>query len=237
MCGIAGILTRDGAPGPDPRGVSESLLAALAHRGPDDRGLAEIRAGGTHGLLAHTRLAILDLSSAGHQPMSNPGTGDLLTLNGEIYNFRSLRAQLPEPWRSTSDGEVLLKGYAAWGRGVLERLRGMFAFGLWDARRQELFLARDRFGIKPLYYVAGNGFFAFASEVRALLSAGLAKPELDPDGLWSFLGYQAPAAPSTLIRGIRSLPAGSWLSVGRGGELRSGTYWDLHTAAQATRDD
>ena len=147
--------------------------------------------------LGHTRLAIIDLSDAGSQPMTlttDNGNTLHITFNGEIYNHADVRRQLdPNGWRSHSDTEVIVRAYARWGPGCLSRLRGMFAFAIWDSHRQELFLARDRLGIKPLYYATTQpGQFTFASEVRALLASGRVARRLDVDGLLGYLTYQSP---------------------------------------------
>ncbi len=228
------------------RDVVSRMVEALGHRGPDGRAVTTLDAGPALVLaLGHTRLAILDLSPAGGQPMSNPETGDWLTHNGEIYNHRQLRDELSihggEPdlqgngWRSRSDTEVILKAYGRWGRECLERLRGMFAFALWDAGRRTLFLARDRLGIKPLYYCSGDGFFLFASEVRALLASGLVRRRLDAVALGEYLAYQSIPAPRTLIKGVHALPPGSSLTVEAGGTMATGRYWDLleHASPEA----
>ncbi|MBI3016263.1 MAG: asparagine synthase (glutamine-hydrolyzing), partial [Candidatus Tectomicrobia bacterium] len=197
--------------------------------------------------LGSTRLAILDLSANGHQPMPDPATGNWISFNGEIYNFRELLAELKiaDPrltTRSQTDTEVILKAYARWGRDCVRRLRGMFAFALWDQGRQELFLARDRLGIKPLYYYDHEGTFLFASEVRAILASGLVLRRLDPVGVWGYLAYQSVPAPRTLIQGIRVLPPGSWMTVDSQGTITGGRYWDLledasPDARSATREE
>jgi len=234
MCGIAGLLL----PGID--GQTGRLAAAnqsvtrmvesLRHRGPDGCGQQVIcGATGPIVVLGHTRLAIIDPSPAGRQPMASADGSALITFNGEIYNFRALRAALRnEVWHSHSDTEVVLKAYARWQRECLAHLRGMFAFALWDAPRRELFLARDRLGIKPVYYACiDGGGFAFASEVRALLASGLVPPRLDPVALSHYLAYQSLPAPRTLVQGVRSLRPGCWLSVNAGGTVTQGSYWDL----------
>jgi len=187
MCGIAGVV----GVLPDP-GVVERMVDRLHHRGPDDRGTW--RENGAH--LGHTRLAILDLSSAGHQPMSHgPMT---ITYNGEIYNFRQLRRELRGEFRSDSDTEVVLRLYAEHGAQSLHRLRGMFAFAVWDSDRRRLFAARDRLGIKPLYYREFEGGLAYASEIKALLELG--QPTLDPEALRDYLTYRYIPSPKTVYR-------------------------------------
>ena len=257
MCGIAGILVSSSScehgllPAEGGRlalqEALERMVQCLRHRGPNGDGIAPADRGRPSTVVfGHTRLAILDLSPAGQQPMCDSVTGNSITYNGEIYNYRELRNELEvrgarvgrgeAGWRSRTDTEVILKGYARWGRdGCLERLRGMFAFAIWDASQQILFLARDRLGIKPLYYYAGNGFFLFASEVRALLASGLVPRRLEPVALWEYLGYLSVPVPRTLIQGIHALPPGSWLTVDTAGKMCEGRYWDLleHASSEA----
>jgi asparagine synthase (glutamine-hydrolysing) len=167
MCGIAGVLHANGAPA-DPDALRRAG-AALAHRGPDDEG---VMVDGPAGL-AHRRLSIIDLSTAARGPMANEDETVWLTYNGEIYNFRELRRLLEargHTFRTQNDGEVLVHGWEEWGERLLERLNGIFAFGIWDGRSGELFLARDRFGAKPLYVMADTAGVLFASEVKALLA-------------------------------------------------------------------
>jgi asparagine synthase (glutamine-hydrolysing) len=233
MCGIAGWFE-------ERREQNEALFLAMLRqmkqRGPDDEGRAEIlpRAGGRL-LLGSRRLAILDLTPAGHQPMQDPETGNWLVYNGEIFNFRELRHDLQSrgcDFRSNGDTEVLLAGYRVWGEQVLQRLRGMFAFAVWDATRQTLLLARDPLGVKPVYYHAVPGRFLFASELRSLLASGLVRRELDATGLDSFLKFGAVQEPVTLVRAVRLLPAGSLLRW-RDGAFQIERYWDLPAAPES----
>jgi asparagine synthase (glutamine-hydrolysing) len=256
MCGIAGILISSKffehglLPAEGGRlalhEAMERMVQCLRHRGPNGERMTTAACDRPSAVvLGHTRLAILDLSPAGQQPMCDSVTSNSITYNGEIYNYREIRDELEVQregvkggeagWSSRTDTEVILKGYARWGRHCLERLRGMFAFAIWDASQQMLFLARDRLGIKPLYYYAGNGFFLFASEVRALLASRLVPRRLDPVALWEYLGYQSVPAPRTLIQGIHALPPGSWLTVDTAGKMREGRYWDLleHASPEA----
>ncbi len=226
MCGIAGIVSYRGGS----RVLEREVLAirdAQRHRGPDGEGLW-LAADGRVGL-GHRRLAIVDLSPRGHQPMATPDGALRVVYNGEIYNFPELRAQLERlghRFASSSDTEVLLHGYRAWGLGLLERLRGMFAFALYDAARGETLLARDPLGIKPLYLADDGRRIAFASEVRAVRSV-CDGGGLDPEGLATFLLWGSIAAPRTLHRGIRALPAGSWLRVGTRGVEGPRRYFRL----------
>lgn len=215
MCGIAAILADSASVDFDK--TASRLMESLRHRGPDFA--AEWR----HSLgdgrilsLLHTRLAILDLSPAGRQPMRDVETGNVIIFNGEIYNFSELKAELRKlspgyDFHSASDTEVLLRGYAAWGTSLLPKLDGMFAFILFDRRRRKLVIARDHVGIKPLYFSKlSRGGWAFASEVRALVGANLAEPRIDPIGIASFLRLGAIAEPMTICQGVRAFPPGSW---------------------------
>ncbi len=210
MCGIAGAFAWEQAPA---GGTLAAMLQSMIPRGPDDQGQATIPVAGSAGawLLGARRLAILDLSQAGHQPMRDDLTGNWVAHNGEIFNFRELREQLAADgcdFRSDCDTEVLLHGYRAWGCGLFEKLEGMFACAIWDERAQQMLLARDRHGIKPLYYFSGAGTFLFASELRALLATGLVPRRMDATGLDSLLKFGAVQEPLTMVHGVRMLSAG-----------------------------
>ncbi|MHB8734303.1 MAG: asparagine synthase (glutamine-hydrolyzing) [Terriglobales bacterium] len=215
MCGIAAMMCAEA-----PIAIHDRLQRMLqlqVHRGPDDGGIACIPVGNVTVGLGNRRLAILDLSPAGHQPMHNPNTGDILVYNGEIYNYRELRAELRAAgitFRGESDTEVLLRAYERWGRECLGRLRGMFAFALWDAARQCLLVVRDPLGIKPLYYakLPGNGFVC-ASEIRSLQAARVTSDAVDRTALAGYLAYGTVQDPLTIYSDVRSLPAGCWLEV------------------------
>ncbi len=216
MCGIFGIFAADGVS----QETLDAAVRSLAHRGPDDAGTAVIEtdSGGQLGL-AHTRLSIIDLSPLGHQPMRDPFTGNQIVFNGEIYNFHELRAELESVgnrFQSHSDTEVILAGYRVWGERCFPKLRGMFAFALWDANRQRLLLVRDPMGIKPLYYYRSQGHFLFASEVRTLLQTGLVARKLDPNGLFSFLAFGSVYEPRTIIEGVSAVPPGNFISIENG---------------------
>ncbi|MBT9170620.1 MAG: Asparagine synthetase (glutamine-hydrolyzing) 1 [Actinobacteria bacterium] len=177
----------------------------------------------------HRRLAIIDLSQAGHQPMSNEEGSVWVVHNGEIYNFPELRKRLEQKghrFRSNTDTEVIIHSYEEWGEECLQEFRGMFAFALWDEKKEKLFLARDRLGIKPLYYAQVNDQFLFASELKAILASGLVKKQLDPQGLHYFLSFYSVPSPFTLIQGVRSLPAGHKILVSQNG-VRIIPYWDV----------
>jgi asparagine synthase (glutamine-hydrolysing) len=191
MCGIAGAVVTESKLLDTRTAVGRAMLKIM-HRGPDDHGLFVSDDGRC--ALAHTRLAIIDLSPGGRQPMSTPDGRFWIVFNGEIYNFRELRQELirsGEIFASHSDTEVLLRLYSLYGADSVRRLRGMFAFAVWDAQKRELFIARDRLGIKPLYYYAADGKVIFASEVRAILATELAPRQIDPVALNDYLAYQS----------------------------------------------
>ncbi|MBD1849825.1 asparagine synthase (glutamine-hydrolyzing) [Cyanobacteria bacterium FACHB-502] len=205
----------------------EPVLPWLKFRGPDDRGIWSDR----HIQLGHTRLAILDLSPLGHQPMSFQDGRYWITFNGEIYNYLELRAELVQAgyqFTSKSDTEVLLAAYAHWGTGCLEKLRGMFAFAIWDRKINQLFLARDRFGEKPLYYWIDQGTFYFASELKALLALLPHTPELDPIAVDLYFHYQYVPEPLTPLQGVRKLPAAHFMTLQLDSwKVDLSQYWSL----------
>jgi asparagine synthase (glutamine-hydrolysing) len=235
MCGIVGIIARNAAVAPE---ILERATQSLAHRGPDDFCTIILRETVPEPLqigLGNRRLAILDLSPLGHQPMQDPETGNWIAYNGEIYNFREIRAKLEREgvqFRSHSDTEVLLKAYGRWGEGCLQELRGMFAFAIWDARRHRIFIARDPMGIKPLYYGTFGSYFLFASEVRTLLGTGLVPRRLDRAGLVNYLSFGSLYDPITLIQGISSLRPGHCL-IWEKGDIREVMYWDVAPQGEA----
>jgi asparagine synthase (glutamine-hydrolysing) len=226
MCGIAGICHVDGEPVALPS--LQRMTDLLSHRGPDGEGHY---ADGPVGL-GHRRLAIIDLSSAGHQPMANE-TGDVvITYNGEIFNFQTLRVELESlghRFHSRTDSEVAVHAYEAWGPASVERLNGMFAFAIWDARRRRLFLARDRVGVKPLYYYWDGRRLIFASEIKAILSHPDVPRRLNPAALNQYFTFQNVLTDDTLFDGIRILPAGTWLTldVGERAQPTMHQYWDF----------
>ncbi|MFA5976305.1 MAG: asparagine synthase (glutamine-hydrolyzing) [Elusimicrobiota bacterium] len=229
MCGIAGLFRTQGVVAPPEIQGVERMLDAQLHRGPDDQGLFRH----PQALLGHRRLSILDTSSAGRQPMANEDQTVQVVFNGEIYNFQDLRRELETAGHrfvSRTDTEVLVHGYEAWGmEGLLEHLRGMFAFALLDLSARSgprLFLARDRFGIKPLYYYQDHEKILFASEVRAMQASGLIPDRLNAESLLRFLELGSVPAPLTTVQKVWSLPAGHYLSLGRG-PVEPTNYWDL----------
>ena len=227
MCGIVGIFNLDG------QSVSPVLLRkmneTLSHRGPDGEGYYTDRFIG----FGHRRLAIIDLSPAGHQPMITPDGQLVLTYNGEIYNFRELRAELQSLgclFRSQSDSEVVLQSYAQWGPACVQRFNGMFAFAVWDKTRQELFLARDRYGIKPLYYTFRDRVFLFGSEYKAFLPHPAVSVGVDLEALLEYFTFQNIFTDRTLLQGIRLLPPGCQATLSLAGTaegLRIVRYWDF----------
>ena len=226
MCGIAGILNLDTRGSVDPARL-ERMRDALRHRGPDDEG---IMVEGPVGLV-HRRLSIIDLTT-GHQPMTNRQRDLWITYNGEIYNFRELRAELEAygcTFATRSDTEVILQAYATFGEDCVTHLRGMFAFALWDERRRKLFLARDRLGIKPLYYARREHELLFASEIKALLAAGPLQPAFNRAVLPEFLATRFVAGEETFFKGIRKLLPGRTLSWRAAEGVQKQRYWTLPT--------
>ncbi|HME38971.1 MAG TPA: asparagine synthase (glutamine-hydrolyzing) [Steroidobacteraceae bacterium] len=216
MCGIAGIIGSRASVE-----IARSMAQRLRHRGPDGEGVW----GEPGAALAHRRLAILDLSECGHQPMLFDS--QVLSYNGEIYNHERLRAELPGPWRSSGDTEVLVHLLAKHGSACLDRLVGMFAFAAWDRAERRLLLVRDRLGIKPLYYQLLPDGIAFASELKALLVLG--RPEIDHSAVRDYLFHGYIPAPKTIYQGIAKLPAGHTLTWAEG-RIRIERYWNPPTA-------
>ena len=228
MCGIAGLINLDGAPASPT--LLQSMTDAIAHRGPDGEGhWIEGPVG-----LGHRRLAIIDLSPLAHQPMVSLEHRYVLVYNGEIYNFRELRAELEAAgywFRSQSDSEVLLAALSHWGSDALTRLNGMFAFALWDRKDRTLMLARDRYGIKPLYFAQQDGSFAFASEQKALLANPSFQRRLDKSALLEYFTFQNLFTDRTLLEDVSLLPAGHFatLDLSRSDpKLKLTQYWDYH---------
>jgi asparagine synthase (glutamine-hydrolysing) len=238
MCGIAAILGE--IPADQVELSLRAMLDAQVHRGPDDGGWVVISAGQSVLGLGNRRLAIQDVSPLGHQPMRNEDTGDLLVYNGEIYNAPQLKASLNSEgyrFRSHSDTEILLRAYEHWGIECLDRLRGMFAFAVWDARRSRLVIARDHLGIKPLYYSCNDHGFACASEVRALVQSGLVSSDIDRRALAGYLAYGGVQEPLTIYENVFSLPRGSWKELDPSGKvLAEGTYWQFPLIQQSIRE-
>ncbi|HEY4832498.1 MAG TPA: asparagine synthase (glutamine-hydrolyzing), partial [Waddliaceae bacterium] len=229
MCGIAGILNFNKEP------VSSVILRrmtdSIRHRGPDGEGFYTDNVLG----FGHRRLAIIDLSPAGRQPMMTSDQKYILTYNGEVYNFQELRTELEalgHTFHSRTDSEVVLKAYAEWNIGALDRFNGMFAFAIWDSVKQELILARDRYGVKPLYYWFKDGILLFASEIKAFLSHPSFKSEMDKEGFLEYMTFQNFFTDRTLFKGVKILPAGSFMksSVREEAPCQPIAYWDYDFA-------
>lgn len=233
MCGIAGVIKSAEGPRDRVREAVSRMQACLRFRGPDDEGVFVSPDG--RAAFAHTRLSILDLSPAGHQPMSTPDGRYTITFNGEIYNFLSLRKELETagvPLASRSDTEVILRLYEREGPGCVRRLRGMFAFAIWDEVEKRCFFARDPLGIKPLYYYRTAEGLAFASEVRALLRGDGIEGRLGMVGLYGYLTTGTVPEPATLLRGVAMLGAGHWMEW-RDGRVRVEKFWGVNFADEA----
>jgi len=226
MCGIAGWIAKPEAA--LDQGTLRAMLRAIAHRGPDDEGIAQFRCHGTgHDVfLGHRRLAIIDPDGA-RQPMCDAAAGLAVTFNGEIYNFRQLRDELSGfgyRFARDSDTEVLLRAYQHWQCGVVDHLRGMFAFAIWDAGKERLLLARDRFGEKPLFVHENANGLCFASEFKALLRVPGVRSAVNPAAVWDYLAYRYVPGPQTLFSGIRKLQPGT-TAVWERGTLTEARYW------------
>ena len=232
MCGICGIANQDGRP-IDPVAL-ETMGAAIERRGPDDSGsfIRPDGAAGGSGLrvgLGQQRLSIIDLSPAARQPMCNEDGTIWLTYNGEIYNYKDLRRELEAKghrFRSDSDTEVVIHLYEEEGLAAVRRFNGMFAFGLWDEKKQRLWLCRDRVGIKPLVYAWDGARLLFASEIKALLTEPTIDKQLDREALALYLAFNYVPAPLTMFRGIRKLEPGCSLVL-ENGKLAVSRYWSL----------
>lgn len=225
MCGIAGIFNLDGEPASSV--VLRKMTDSIAHRGPDGEGFfcdGELGFG-------HRRLAVIDLSDGGHQPMLTADGRFVLNYNGEVYNYRELRAELQalgHRFRSSSDTEVVLNALAEWGTDALQRFNGMFALALWDKKHRTLMLARDRYGIKPLHYTSTNGTILFGSEIKALLAHPSFTASLDVEALVEYLTFQNLFTDRSFFEGVRLLPAGCYLTLNADSSRppRPKRYWD-----------
>ena len=231
MCGICGIFNLNGEP-VSPVNLRK-MTDAIAHRGPDGEGFYVDSFIG----LGHRRLAIIDLSPLGHQPMTTPDGQFTISYNGEIYNFQELRVELEAlgcPFRSRSDTEVVLHAYSKWGSDCVKRFNGMFAFAIWDKARQEVFLARDRYGIKPLYYIFTGNHFIFASEQKAIATHPAMKREIDLEALLEYFTFQNIFTDRTLLKDVKLFPAGCWSRIALGSNgtdtraLKIRRYWDFN---------
>lgn len=226
MCGIAGII------GNNNTGILTNMLAATRHRGPDDSGTYT----DNYCTIGMNRLSILDLSAAGHQPMFSEDKRYVIVYNGEFYNFKSIRNDLVKlgfTFHSNSDTEVVLKGYMAYGKNILDKIRGMFAFVVWDTQTQSAFGARDHMGIKPFYYHHQNGVFTFCSEIKGMLQQPSIKKQVSKDGLRLFLSYGYVGAPYTILDNVFALKPGEYFTLSND-KLSIEQYWDIppHTPTE-----
>jgi asparagine synthase (glutamine-hydrolysing) len=224
MCGICGLV------GKADEQLIQKMLASIAHRGPDDEGIYIAESANSERVgLGHRRLSIIDLSPAGHEPMSDAQGEIWLTYNGEIYNFKEIRKELEKrghKFKSESDAEVVIYAYREWGLNALAMFNGMFAFAIWDARNNSLLLARDRLGIKPVYYANTPSGFAFASEIKAILEIPNFKREVDLESLNQFLSFLWTPDPDTMFYGVKKLPPAHFL-IYQNGHAEVRQYWDL----------
>jgi asparagine synthase (glutamine-hydrolysing) len=225
MCGICGVLSRSHSLAIDEETVAR-MCARLVHRGPDGQGIWSDPAQGV--AFGHRRLSIIDLSQAGAQPMSNEDGSVMLTYNGEVYNHAALRTELEAKghvYRSHTDSETIVHLYEEEGPRCVERLQGMFAIAIWDGRRKELFLARDRVGVKPLYYAQPPEGLIFASEIKSLLAHPALVPELDEQALFDYLTFAFAPAPRSLFKGIQKVAPAERITFREDGSMRSEIYW------------
>ncbi|CAN5394439.1 asparagine synthase (glutamine-hydrolyzing) [soil metagenome] len=235
MCGITGIFNIDGAP------VSISLLRKMtdkiAHRGPDGEGFYTDSFIG----FGHRRLAIIDLSPLGHQPMQSEDGNYIITYNGEVYNFQNIRMELEAKgysFRSKTDSEVILKSFIEWGKECVHKFNGMFAFAIWDKNKHELFIARDRYGIKPLYYFFNGTNFIFGSEIKSILANPIYKPAVCTKALNEYFSFQNILSDLTLFKDIKLLPAASTISLrlSASNSFEVKKYWDYNFVEEHVRD-
>jgi asparagine synthase (glutamine-hydrolysing) len=227
MCGICGVLSISDSFDASERTVS-AMCDVIAHRGPDDQGVGSWSTDRGRVTLGHRRLSIVDLSSAGRNPLGNEDGSVQITFNGEIYNHVELRTELEAKghrYRSHTDTETIVHLYEEEGPRCVERLQGMFAIAIWDGRRNELFLARDRLGIKPLYYAQPPGGFLFGSEIKALLEHESVDPDMDEEAFHHYLTFVSTPAPLTMFAGIRKVAPAERLIVHADGRVESETYW------------
>ncbi len=229
MCGIAGALVFKNSNFTITESYITKMRDTMIHRGPDGSGIRispDRRLG-----LGHRRLSIIDLSDSANQPMSNEDGSIWLVYNGEIYNHSEIRPELEKKGHKFktdhSDTEVIIHSYEEWGFDCLNRFRGMFAFALWDSKAKELWLVRDRIGIKPLYYSIHHGRIVFSSEIKAILQDSEQKREVHEEAFYHYLSFLTTPAPQTLFGGIMKLPGGTWLRINEDGLVREHRYWDV----------
>jgi asparagine synthase (glutamine-hydrolysing) len=232
MCGITGILSNNKE---QSLTAIERMLQVQQHRGPDAQGFWQDDAC----TLGHNRLAIIDLDQAANQPMLSHNGRYVMDYNGEIYNYKEIKVELgldPNGWKTQSDSEVLLEAFVHWGPACLHKLNGMFALAIWDTQNQELFIARDRLGIKPLYFAQQNNQFLFASELRTLLRSNLVDKSINLHSVHDFLRFQWIQTPNTIIKAIETLPAGSYAAV-KNNQLDIHSWWDINAFAKASNTE
>jgi asparagine synthase (glutamine-hydrolysing) len=232
MCGIAGIVSLSNSQSVDEKLVWR-MADVIAHRGPDDAGVYVSPDG--RAALTNRRLSILDLSPAGHQPMSDASGRYWIAYNGEVYNYDTYRRELVDrgvELRGHSDTEVIVNLFREEGPQALDKLRGMFGLAIWDTEKKELFIARDRIGIKPLYYTFAGGQFIFASEIKSILQHPGVRRAVDEEALYHFLSFLTSPAPRTLFEGIYKLPPGHYATLNLDGDLKITEYWDVFDSAQ-----
>lgn len=228
MCGVAGVFGRNVSS--EDEDVVLEMIKSLKHRGPDNIGIYVSK----NCILGHARLSILDLSSDANQPMADSKDEIVITFNGEIYNFKVIRKKLEQKYvfkTRNSDTETIIYAYKEWGIEFLKHINGMFAIGLYDKRKNKLFLIRDRFGKKPLYYIIRNGKLYFASEIKAFLEAGLIKNDINFEALYHFLTYFAVYPPQTLFKGVQKVKASHYLEISVDqSNLNTRKYYDISNA-------
>jgi asparagine synthase (glutamine-hydrolysing) len=221
VCGITGILNFKNHSAE--QSVIQKMTDAVSHRGPDADGFFvedEIA-------LGHRRLSIIDLSSAANQPFIDNSGRYVMVFNGELYNYMEVKAKLTDyAFHTTGDTEVLIAAYAKWGADCIKYFRGMFAFAIWDKQEKELFVCRDRMGVKPLYYFIDDEKFLFSSETRSILASGIIKRKVNPMALIEYFSYQSISYPYSIIDGIMQLEAGSWIRI-KNGKIEKKIYWDV----------
>ena len=221
MCGIAGILNLD-AKSID-SSIIQAMTDAVAHRGPDAEGIWQEN----EIALGHRRLSIIDLSTAANQPFVDNSGRYIVVFNGEIYNYNDVKQKITDyNFRTTSDTEVLIAAYIKWGVDCLQYFRGMFAFAIWDKTEKELFLARDCFGVKPLYYFINDEVFLFSSEIRSVLASNKVKRKVCIPALHEYFSYQSVSSPYSIIEGVSQLESGSWMKI-KNGLIDKKRYWDV----------
>lgn len=222
MCGISGIYGLEGLD--DAKDIVKKMSGQMAHRGPNNEGIISFE----NLVLGHRRLSIIDLSDAGNQPLLSQDGRYAIVFNGELYNYIELKAELGgKDFRTETDTEVVLRAFEKWGRACFQRFNGMFALAIWDQEEEKLLLARDRMGIKPLYFSQQDHHFIFASELRAVLASGMVKRKLSFNGLVDFLRYQTVHQPNTLVEDIHILPSGHYLEL-KDNEQHLAPYWEAN---------